>query len=212
MRNEDSCKVEHNEKNINDKHRFKRVIIRILLISIGSILTILIFVISYFLIYGYDDGIFDDHSNMYQVELPIEYPAKGGMIYLPNDWVFKEIDGWFYIYDTSSNQTIAYEMYHGFIINEKPFYDYESIDYCTNPNIPQEIEKNCAEIYNINYGKRMILESKNCYMLYIDDICSFKSPSLKNRKYTREYYFVKTMNLDLLKKIIRSYEMAKEVE
>lgn len=173
-----------------------------LIIVLAVVLTPLFIFIFY---YGCTElGWFVNYDGMYKTELPIEAPAKGGTLYLPNDWHFVEENGWYKIVN-DDNVVIAYEVYHGYRSYVYTDRKYIWINYEVNPildsyNIDQKDFENISDgsnncqVYKYKYS--------DYYMIYFFDTCSIKGSDLG---YSRKYIFVNCKDEDLLKKIHVSY-------
>ena len=184
----------------------KKVII-LLIIFLSSIVIIPIFVI--FMYFCFNElGWNEDYSGMYKTELPIESPAKGGTLYLPLEWEFKNEDGWYSIINNNDNSIIAIEAYHGYENFIQGPSDYEWVDY--------EVNQRAEEInYSTLNFKTLTNGSNNCYTLKSDSIYGiyfFNTCLYKKRRYSRIYIFVADIDIEIIKKIDRSYTWGGEVQ
>lgn len=198
------------KKNLNAKRK-KRIIKKVILFaSLGFISDAFIIMILSFI--GFIDW-FENYNGMYMTELPVEEPARGGSLYIPNEWEFVEDDGWYSIVDKTNNRKIAYEIYHGFRINTSKRNENNDniIDYELNPILPFYESLSFERGYS-SVDANTIFESEMYYKISISSVCSFKSPSLQDRNYSKEYLFVKDVDYGILKKIVRSYKYRLNVE
>lgn len=153
-------------------------------------------------------GWFDNYEGMYKTELPIEYPAKGGTLYLPNNWEFKEDSDWYSIVDKESGITVAYEAYHGYERFIKGPSNYEWVNYEINPNVNQYNYDKLEFDYITNSSNNCtIVKAEDLYGIYFMDTCYFK-----DRKYSRIYIFAIRVELKTLKRIDNSYSWGGEIK
>lgn len=199
-------KMEEFVSNINKKKRKKKIFIVSIFFSIFLVALSLIIM---FLSYGGVINWFENYDGMYLTELPIEEPAQGGVLYIPNNWKFVEKDGWYSIIDLKDNRTIAYEIYHGYWLSNNSYEN--KFDYELNPVITYYDNINFEVKYTSLNGNQ-VLESSNYYKVYIFEVCQFKSKSLRDRIYSKEYLFNKEVGFELLKKIVKSYSTKIYVE
>jgi len=200
-------KIEYEKQKSVTLH--KKKYLRNLFICIGIIITIVTipFVIL-FIDFGKNYlGWFENYEGMHKVELPIEEPAKGGTLYLPNDWVFKEENGWYLIYDTSNNVPIAIEAYHGYEKFISGPSNYEWINYEVNPEAQKYDYENLKFEYITN-------TENNCVVIKANDLFGIDfmyTCSYPGRRYSRKYIIVSTIEYDILKKIDNSYSWGGEI-
>ena len=150
-------------------------------------------------------GWFDTYEGMYKVELPMESPAKGGTLYIPNDWKFIEEDGWYMIQNDKA-EIIAYEVNHGYHQYNSELKKSEWINEEINPKV---LEYNYLSLSFecISDGSNNCVVEKNqlYYRISFLDTCSFEDIELKKRNYFKEYFFVNCSDETLLRKIDNSY-------
>ena len=149
-------------------------------------------------------GWFETYDGMYKVELPIEVPAKGGTLYIPNDWKFIEEDGWYVIQNDESN-VIAYEVYHGYYLYNNSRYG-EWTNYELNPKV-LEYNYSSLSFERVSDGSNncIVEKSQQFYRISFQGTCIFEDNELRNRNYSREFFFINCLDEALLRKIDNSY-------
>ena len=181
-----------------------------LLVSYGLLfLIITIPIIVLFINFGIKElGWFDSHKGMYKTELPIETPARGGTLYLPNDWMFIESNGWYSIIDKESNNIIAFEVFHGYEEFIKGPSEYKLVNYELNPltDVYAYDEKNIEYLSN-GSNNCYSIKNNDLFGLYFYDMCYYKG-----RRYSRMYLFISNVDYSLIKRIENSYSWGGEIE
>lgn len=207
-------KYENEMKELEEKYKEKKNNKRKFRIRYFTLIFIIVLLIfSPLVILGISFGInelgwFDNHKGMYKTELPIDLPARGGTLYLPNEWIFIESDGWYSIIEKESKSIIAFEVFHGYEEFIKGPSEYRWVNYVLNP---------LTDVYHYDEKKIDYLSngSNNCYSiknndlfgLYFYDMCYYK-----DRRYSRMYLFISNVDYSLIKRIENSYSWGGEIE
>lgn len=183
------------------------------LILFPIIILVILFILLFIFI-EYQYGVFDNHSGMYKENLPIEEPAKGGTLYIPDSWSFVKNNNFYEIVDNTNNEIIAYEAYHGYKIKSERYTDkYDWCEYEENPSISFLNYGITISKSSSNGENHCILENYGTYYgLRFYDVCNFKSDEYKSRIYDREYLIPYYKNEEVLEIISRSYSWFGDVE
>ena len=137
-----------------------------------------------------------DYSNMHQEE--INYYELNGNIMLPDEWMLKKEEDYYYIYNKINNEVLGFEIYNGYTSKNKYLIDYWQ-DYSLNPKMKEYDYKNLYFISIYSFNGNYLKKNENFYELY------FMKNNEDGKTYILEFLIVSNQNENLLKKIIASY-------
>lgn len=178
--------------NMNEKKTSYKIII-LLSVLIPLAILITIYVIFYI---NYNKKNMYDYSNMHQEE--INYYELNGNIMLPDEWMLKKEEDYYYICNKINNEVLGFQIYNGYTSKNKYLIDYWQ-DYSLNPKMKEYDYKNLYFISIYSFNGNYLKKNENFYELY------FMKNNEDGKTYILEFLIVSNQNENLLKKIIASY-------